>query len=106
LTLEIEVILRKGLTRIITEKGLERFAFRLYHALGDIIKRIDFETYRLFRAVILTEGKEWEEAVADASREDQVAVQDLAKDFFEVLSTLVVPLMLRCLKTPNQQRRI
>jgi len=87
------------------EKGLERFAFRLYDALGGIIKRIDLETYGLFRAIMLTEGKEWEEAVSDASPEDQVAVQDLAKDFFEVLSTLVVQLILRCLKTTNQHRR-
>ena len=60
------------------------------------------ETYGLFRAIMLTEGKELEEAVSDASREDQAAVQDLAKDFFEVLSTLVIQLMRRRSKITNQ----
>lgn len=33
---------------------------------------------------MLTEGKEWEEAVSDVSPEDQAAVRDLAREFFEV----------------------
>jgi hypothetical protein len=73
------------LTRLIKEKELERFAYQLYNVLGSLVKRIDLETYNLFKTIMLAEGKEWEEAVSNASREDQAAVQDLAKDFFEVL---------------------
>ena len=48
------------------------------------MKRVDLETYGLFKAIMLKEGKEWESAVASASREDQAAIQDLGKQFFEV----------------------
>ena len=40
------------------EKELERLAYRLYHVLGDIAKRVDLETYGLFKAIELKEGKE------------------------------------------------
>lgn len=91
-----------GLARIIKEKGLERLEYRLYDVLSNLVKRIDLETYGVFRAIMLTEGKELEEAVSGASREDQGAVQDLAKDFFAVLSALVIELMRRCSKITNQ----
>ena len=91
-----------GLARIIKEKGLERLEYRLYDVLSSLVKRIDLETYGLFRAIMLTEGKELEEAASDASREDQGAVQDLAKDFFAVLPALVIRLMHRCSKITNQ----
>jgi hypothetical protein len=91
-----------GLARIVKEKGLERLEYRLYDVLSNLVKRIDLETYGVFRAIMLTEGKELEEAVSGASREDQRAVQDLAKDFFAVLSALVIELMRRCSKITNQ----
>lgn len=69
---------------IIKEKGLEKLACRLYDVLGNILKRIDLETYGLFKIIRLKEGKELEAAVSDTSQEDQVAVQDLGKQFFEV----------------------
>jgi len=73
------------LAQIIKDKGLERLAYRLYDVLGSLVKRIDLETYGVFKAIMLTEGKEWEEAVSDAPRDDQAAVRDLAQEFFEVL---------------------
>lgn len=44
--------------------------------------------YGLFRTIMLKEGNEWEKAVADASIDDQIAAQDLAKQFFEVCHSL------------------
>ena len=67
---------------------MERLAYRLYHVLGDIAKRVDLETYGLFKAIVLKEGKEWVEDVSDMSRNAQTVVQDLSKEFFEVLSFL------------------
>ena len=93
------------MARIIKEKGLERLAYRLYDVLGSVVKKIDLETYGLFRTIMLTEGKEWEEAVSHASREDQAAVRDLAKEFFEVFPSLVIQLMHRCSKITNQRLR-
>jgi hypothetical protein len=63
---------------------LEKLAFRLHAVLGNIVKRVDLETYGLFNAIMLKEGKEWEDAVIGSSQEDQEVVQDLAKQFFEV----------------------
>jgi len=76
------------LTSIINNKGLEKLAFRLYDVLGKIVKRVDLEMYGLFRTIVLKEGNEWEKAVSDTSKDDQTAVQDLAKHFFEVRQSL------------------
>jgi hypothetical protein len=85
--LEIETILRSCLDKIIKEKKLERIAFRVHEVLRDIVKRVDLETYSLFKAIILKEGKEWEESFADSAQEDQLAVRDVAAQFFEVTQT-------------------
>jgi len=81
---EIETILRKRLKDIIRQKGEERLAFRLYDVLPDIVKRVDTETYGLFRAIVLNEGNEWEEAFSDASQEDRLTVKDIASQFFDI----------------------
>jgi len=87
---EIEFILKKGLDTMIKQKALEKFAFRLYDVLVDVLKRVDLEIYGQFKAIMLKEGKEWDEAFSDVSQEDRLAIQSLATEFFEV------PLM-RCL---------
>jgi len=84
------MILRKRLKEIIHQKRQERLAFRLYDLLPDIVKRVDTETYGLFRSIVLTEGNEWDEAFGDVSQEDRLRVKDIANQFFDVKSLLVV----------------
>jgi len=81
---EVEAILRDGLGTIIKEKGMERLAFRLFDTLHLLVDRADSEVYRRFRSIAIEEGKEFEEAFRDATKEDQVAVQDIASAFFTV----------------------
>ena len=85
--------MRKRLKDIIQDKGEERLAFRLYDVLPDIVKRVDTETYGLFRAIVLNEGNEWEEAFSDASQEDRLTVKDIASQFFDVNLRLFVRLI-------------
>jgi hypothetical protein len=81
---EIERILRNGLARLINEKGLERFAPRVYGILGALVKRVDLETYGTFSAIVLNEGPEFEDAFSDVSLEDKSLLRELAIQFFEV----------------------
>jgi len=83
---EIEAILRKRLDNIIQQKGLERLAYRVYDVLPDLVKRVDPETYGLFRTIMLSEGNEWDVAFSDASPDDRLAVKDVATQIFEVSS--------------------
>ena len=61
--------------------------------LPDIVKRVDTETYGLFRAIVLDQGNEWEEAFSDASQEDRLTVKDIASHFFDVNLRLSVRLI-------------
>ena len=85
--------MRKRLKDIIRQKGEERLAFRLYDVLPDIVKRVDTETYGLFRAIVLNEGNEWEEAFSDASQEDRLTIKDMASQFFDVNLRMFVRLI-------------
>jgi hypothetical protein len=78
---------------IIQQKGVEGLAFRLYDVLPDIVKKVDTETYGLFRAIVLNEGNEWEEAFSDASQENRLTVRDIASQFFDVSLRLFVALI-------------
>jgi hypothetical protein len=104
LTIEIQTILQNGLDRIIQATGLERMAYRFYDVLGDVLKRVDFEKYGFFRAIMLKEGTEWEAPFAETSQEDQIAAKDVAKQFFEVMSS-EFELICRCSKTTSPQRK-
>ena len=84
LMIEIESILRNGLEKIIKERGLEKLAFQLFDTLRILVDRADLETFRVFRTIAIEEGKEFEETFADASKEDQLAAQEVSKSFFEV----------------------
>ena len=90
---EIAAIVRNRLKEIIQQKGQERLAFRLYDMLPEILKRVDVETFGLFRAILLKEGSDWAEAFRDASQEDQLVVKDIGKQLFEVLTHIYVQLM-------------
>jgi hypothetical protein len=59
-------------------------AFRLHNAIKSFVGRVDVRTYSMFRAVMLKEGDEWDDDFADASEEDQEAVQEVADRFHEV----------------------
>jgi hypothetical protein len=84
LTVEITTILQNGLRKMVKEKGLERFAFRLSEVVDGLVRRVDLDTYGTFRAIMLTEGKEFEESLSDAAPEEQPEIQGLATKFFEV----------------------
>jgi hypothetical protein len=53
--------------------------------LSILLDRIDLETYRIFKKIAIEEGKEFEEAFMDMSKDDQVIVKDIASAFFSVL---------------------
>lgn len=78
---------------IIQHERQERLAYRLYDLLPDILKRVDAETYSLFRTIILSEGNEWDDAFSDASPADQLTVKNIATQFFEVTSSLFSDLL-------------
>jgi len=81
---EIATILQKGLKKILKEKELERFAFRLSEAVDGLVKRVDLDTYGTFRSIILPQGREFEDCLSDATLEEQPEIQDLAKKFFDM----------------------
>ena len=83
---------------------MERLAFPLHEALGNVVKRVDLEIYGTFRAITLKEGKELEDNVSGAAKEDQLAINEMASQFFEVRPTSNL-INHRCLKTMNQVMR-
>jgi hypothetical protein len=86
---EIETILRNGLTRLISEKGLEKFAARVFESLSALVKRVDLETYGTFSAIMLDEGPELQD-FSDVSLEDKSSLRELADQFYSVLYRAVL----------------
>lgn len=86
---EIEAILRNSLKRLIEEKGVEKFAYRLFNTVGALVKRVDLETYGTFSAIVLNEGPELEDSFCNVSTEDKPSLRELAANFFEVCTFML-----------------
>ena len=86
---EIEAILRNKLKKLLEERRVEKFAYRLFDTLGALVKRIDLETYWTFSAIVLDEGPELEDSFSDVSPDDKSSLRELAANFFEVFSVAV-----------------
>ena len=79
------MILRKKLESIIKNRDLQKFAFRLYGLLADMVKCVDMETYRLFTTINLKMSKDWDTTFFnDVSKEDQIIVREAGNEFSEV----------------------
>jgi hypothetical protein len=78
------------LDKVIKEMGMERLAYRLFDGIQGVVKRVDLQTYALFRAIMLKEGEDWDDIFADAGQDDRLDVYSVATAFFEVYD------MVRC----------
>jgi hypothetical protein len=74
--------------RSIAQRGLRKFAFRLYELLADMVKCVDVEDYRLFTAINLKLSKDWTSSFLDVSKEEQALIQEASEQFSQVISVL------------------
>jgi len=74
---------------------LQRFAYRLYDLLQEIINAVDFESFRDFGTIDIDELKNLDERFSDLSPSDQMDVMDVIKEFLLVDISLGVGLTIR-----------
>jgi hypothetical protein len=69
---------------MIQDRKLERFAYRLYDVLREIINVINFESFRDFGTIVMDESKDLDETFTDLSPSDQEEVRNTIKEFHQV----------------------
>ena len=74
---------------------MQRFAYRLYDLLQEIINAVDFESFRDFGTIDIDELKNLDERFSDLSPSDQMDVMDVIKEFLLVDISLGVGLTIR-----------
>jgi hypothetical protein len=77
-------ILKRGLGRIIQDRKLERFAYRLNDVLREIITVVNFESFRDFGTIDMDESKDLDEMFTDLSPSDQAEVKNIIKELHQV----------------------
>jgi hypothetical protein len=86
---------KKRLDSIIQERSLQRFAYRLFDALREIITTVDFQSFGNFGKIMMAESKEWDQVFSDLSPRDQADIKDVAKQLHQARLVLRNELMNR-----------
>jgi hypothetical protein len=69
---------------MIHDRKLERFAYRLYDVLREIISVVKFESFRDFGTIVMDESKDLDEMFTDLSPSDQADVKNTIQEFYQV----------------------